>query len=342
MAIVYTGSRLMGYSHEGSFAYGAKSYLERMDTEEKDRKDFITDKNNLEDYTAESLKEYQQTGDISVLKSKVTGTAPKITGQSGTRFDRITGQEVPVYKIGSGDSAFLAIQGANGELLDLNSSEVRNRFEIVNPAVHDPNKIRDSFQTSLTNQVAEINRTIDDDEAKLDFSTEQLAGEAEALYTNTRNTFGMNVNASRTLKREVIAAQKDYLEAMKLHMSNPSENRKPTSLEGYYNKRVIKLKTKGIISFNDVKNTDPEKLDVLEQTLMNAAVQAGGDNPQLVVKTYRDLWKDGKETWNKMKSKGRFTADKTEGYDPFIAWMQAVAVGDETALKLEDPSNMKK
>jgi hypothetical protein len=337
MVINYAGSRALGYDHNGSLNYTMKDYATRAELERVRQAKFVNDNEDL--YTPESLNEYLKSGDIDVLVTK-TETSGGITGQSGTRFDRLTGLEVPVYTIGTGDNKRLVTQDSNGQLLDLSDTENRIRFEVMNDSVHNPTKVTSYFQKAIDNRAKEINRTIDDGDKQIDFATDELAGESYLLYEKTRNTFGMDTKQSQRLKNEIVAAQGDYLKAIKSAKENGT--REPTSLEGYYNKRVISLKTKGIISYNDVKNTSASNMDQLEQTLLNIAADAANGDQRLAVKTYRDLWSSGKETWNNMKSKGRFTEGKTEGYDPFIAWMQAVVVGDETATKLEDPSNMKK
>ena len=337
MVINYAGSRALGYDHNGSLNYTMKDYATRAELERVRQAKFVNDNEDL--YTPESLNEYLKSGDVDVLVTK-TETSGGITGQSGTRFDRLTGLEVPVYTIGTGDDKRLVTQGSNGQLLDLSKPENRIRFEVMNDSVHNPTNVTNYFQKALNNRTKEINKTIDDANKQIDFATDELAGESYLLYEETRNTFGMDTKQSQRLKNEIVAAQGDYLKAIK--SAKESGTREPTSLEGYYNKRVISLKTKGIISYNDVKNTSASNMDQLEQTLLNIAADAANGDQRLAVKTYRDLWSSGKETWNNMKSKGRFTEGKTEGYDPFIAWMQAVVVGDETATKLEDPSNMKK
>jgi len=137
----------------------------------------------------------------------------------------------------------------------------------------------------------------------------------------------MNINKSRTLQREITAAQKDYLQDYKRHIQNPDDFDKPTSIEGYYNKRIIKLKTGGVFSYNDVKNTNPENLDMLEKTLASAAVNAattsdGKLDREMYAKVYRQLWKDAKDDWKNVKNQDAFKAD---GYDPLIQWMTTEA-----------------
>jgi len=319
MAVMYAGSRALGYDHSASLGYSAKQYVKRIDAEYTQRQKDVRDKDFMEAYTKESLDNYLKTGDRNDLIEKPTSSsAMNITGQSGTTFDRFTGTEVPVYKMGSGKDARLVVKSGDG-FVDATSS----RFEVVNPKLHDLNEIRDEFQKRLGNQVDELNKAIDKDSPKLDFSTETLANEARALYVSNRDLFRMNNKKAVKLSDEITLAQKDFLQDYKKHMQNPSEFDKPTSIEGYYNKRIIKLKTGGVFSYNDVKNTNPENLDILEKTLSNAAANAainadGNLNRETYVKVYRQLWTDAKADWKEVKNKDAFKAD---GYDPIIQWM---------------------
>jgi hypothetical protein len=319
MAVMYAGSRALGYDHSASLGYSAKQYVKRIDAEYTQRQKDVRDKDFMEAYTKESLDNYLKTGDRNDLIEKpISSSAMNITGQSGTTFDRFTGTEVPVYKMGSGKDARLVVKSGDG-FVDATSS----RFEVVNPKLHDLNEIRDEFQKRLGNQVDELNKAIDKDSPKLDFSTETLANEARALYVSNRDLFRMNNKKAVKLSDEITLAQKDFLQDYKKHMQNPSEFDKPTSIEGYYNKRIIKLKTGGVFSYNDVKNTNPENLDILEKTLSNAAANAainsdGNLDRETYVKVYRQLWTDAKADWKEVKNKDAFKAD---GYDPIIQWM---------------------
>jgi len=319
MAVMYAGSRALGYDHSASLGYSAKQYVKRIDAEYAQRQKDVRDKDFMEAYTKKSLDKYLKTGDRNDLIERPTSSsATNITGQSGTTFDRYTGTEVPVYKMGSGKDARLVVKSGDG-FVDATSS----RFEVVNPKLHDLNEIRDEFQKRLGNQVDEINKTIGKDEPKLDFSTETLANEARALYVSNRDLFRMSNNNAVKLSDEITLAQKDFLQDYKKHIQNPSEFDKPTSIEGYYNKRIIKLKTGNVFSYNDVKNTNPENLDILEKTLSNAAANAatnadGNLDRETYVKVYRQLWTDAKADWKEVKNKDAFKAD---GYDPIIQWM---------------------
>jgi len=346
MALIYAGSRALGYDHLPSIKYGMKNYMKRVDANVAARKKFALSDKARDDFTIESLKKYSETGDINVLEAKPTSTGG-ITGTSGTRFDSVTGLQAPVYSIGTGDSKRLVVD-VNGQLMDLADPKVRARFPVYNTNIHDSTKVTADFQKALDNQIKEINRGITDDDKKLDTSSDQLSLEAYNLYVEDRDKFRMNEKDSQQLKQRIFEAQRDYLEALKKAKANGT--RSPTSIKGYYNKRTIKLKTKGIIDLNDVKNTDAEKLDIVNDTLYSVALKTADGNPIKAGTEYRKLWQSAKETWNNMKSHGSYVVDEetmkssTKGYDPFILWLQESLLlpPEPRAEKLQNPDNMKK
>ena len=346
MALIYAGSRALGYDHLPSIKYGMKNYMKRVDANVAARKKFALSDEARDDFTMESLKKYSETGDINVLEAKPTSTGG-ITGTSGTRFDSVTGLQAPVYSIGTGDSKRLVVD-VNGQLMDLADPKVRARFPVYNTNIHDSTKVTADFQKALDNQIKEINRGITDDDKKLDTSSDQLSLEAYNLYVEDRDKFRMNEKDSQQLKQRIFEAQRDYLEALKKAKANGT--RSPTSIKGYYNKRTIKLKTKGIIDLNDVKNTDAEKLDIVNDTLYSVALKTADGNPIKAGTEYRKLWQSAKETWNNMKSHGSYVVDEetmkssTKGYDPFILWLQESLLipPEPRAEKLQNPDNMKK
>lgn len=100
MAVLYAGSRLLGYSHGGSLQWAAEGYLTRVDAKAANRDEFIKD--NADTYTPESLQAYKESGNLSDLKQKGVTLTP--LGEFKTVFDN-NGRKVRVQKMkGSDDS----------------------------------------------------------------------------------------------------------------------------------------------------------------------------------------------------------------------------------------------
>ena len=119
MAIVYLGSRLMGYNHNGSLKYVAKSYLNRVDTKSAARAKWIRE--NATKYKPASLKLYQETGDWSKLQP--IGATVRSTGNSKTYYVNVRGKafaeearEFKTTDINGKDITFYSIDGGKSEI----------------------------------------------------------------------------------------------------------------------------------------------------------------------------------------------------------------------------------
>lgn len=77
MAVMYLGSRAMGYSHAGSLAYAGKNYITRVDNSVANRQKFV--EQNVDKFEADSLDLYRKTGKLSDLVPK--GLPKERTGE---------------------------------------------------------------------------------------------------------------------------------------------------------------------------------------------------------------------------------------------------------------------
>jgi len=77
MAVLYLGSRLLGFNHGGSLQYAAKGYLKRVDTKEAAINKFIAE--NSHKFTAGSIQNFKRTGDYSKLIR--IGQTPRQVGE---------------------------------------------------------------------------------------------------------------------------------------------------------------------------------------------------------------------------------------------------------------------
>ena len=87
MAIMYAGSRALGYSHGGSLNWAAKQYVGRLDAKQTALNDLIKSGK----YTPASIEAYKKSGDIGDLQAP--GITPKALGNFKTFFSP-QGQQV--------------------------------------------------------------------------------------------------------------------------------------------------------------------------------------------------------------------------------------------------------
>ena len=114
MAIMYTGSRLLGYGHGGSLEWAAKQYVGRVDAKTAAFDQLVASGK----YTPESLAAYKKSGNPGDLI--VPGAAPELTGEFKTFFGP-GGKKQRAQKIKLGDQTYWQTQ--DGRQVDANWSE---------------------------------------------------------------------------------------------------------------------------------------------------------------------------------------------------------------------------
>lgn len=72
MAVMYLGSRVMGYGHNGSLNFAVRNYLTRVDAKEDARRKFAASTEGKRDYEGASLQKYLETGNVSDLIPRQT------------------------------------------------------------------------------------------------------------------------------------------------------------------------------------------------------------------------------------------------------------------------------
>ena len=95
-AVMYAGSRLLGYGHQGSLRHIMKNYVTRIDAKANARQDFI--KSNAKNYTAASLQQYKESGDLTSLVP--IGTPANRTGEFKTFYGPSGAVKAEKIKVG--------------------------------------------------------------------------------------------------------------------------------------------------------------------------------------------------------------------------------------------------
>ena len=100
MALMYVGSRALGYSHGGSLNWAAKQYASRLDAKASSLAQNAKEFAKSGKYTPASVAAYQESGDLSKLTP--VGVTDTITGNANVRT--IRGQKVAFQEIKRGDN----------------------------------------------------------------------------------------------------------------------------------------------------------------------------------------------------------------------------------------------
>ena len=112
MAIMYLGSRALGYSHGGSLQFAAKQYVNRVDTKTAAHAKRVQELAKSGKWTPASIAEYQKTKDISQLIP--AGQGMERTGTYKTFYGG--GKQVKAEQVKVGDQTYWV--DANGKRVD--------------------------------------------------------------------------------------------------------------------------------------------------------------------------------------------------------------------------------
>ena len=362
MAMIYAGSRAMGYDHGGSLNYSMKNYVKRVDANLSAAKKFALTDKAREDYTEKSLVEFSKTGKRDALvPKKANVSAIEFKGELFHRdFGKLgivklsnkqDGIRIPSYIARDLQKKGQIPKNAdvsNGFDVGMNSPLIKGKTAKLNPSLHDATTMRKEFSTVAKTNLDAINAIeTGSEKKKIQESPSEIANEAQSILTEHLRRFQIiDDNKASIFRREVDSSIADYYKALRKWSDNKNingvddkKNPKPTGIQGYFNKRVMILKTDGVIQPTDIANTTPENLMKLERLILQT--KGVRKDPE----RYISIWEEGLNTWNKMKSRYSYSKGLADpGWDGFTLWMyemeQSGDIGDR-AKKLIEPSNLK-
>ena len=339
MAVMYAGSRALGYDHGGSISYAMKNYLKRVDAEVAARQEFITDKDNLEDYTEASLQEYRKTGDLSVLEPKTTGYSAIGMG------DNIWHEEfglLPTVKVGDGE--YVVEYGS--QYYPFSHPLMKGKTHKSDPNLHDSETISKHFFDRAELTLKQLKAKYKDDEITLDSDIVQLGDDAARLYENQILIFGRNPSAQKEIKNKITEAQTRFLEEYALHKID-SDNPEPKSIEVIYNQLSLPLKSRGAIDAELIRPIDSEKFALLDQQIKNAVVSIRGNQPSdpaMDAKNYISTWKAFEIAWKQRGKNNYFDGKmgKNDKHTDFSYFVESYLNPGSDAVSQEAHNEAKK
>jgi hypothetical protein len=335
MAVMYAGSRVMGYNHSNSLNYSMKGYMKNVDANVKARQEFITDDDNLKKYTKKSLELYRKTGKLTDLDEKPTSAGVKKRG------DKIYHRQLGVLPtvIGTDDIERVVI---NGKKYRLDDSAIAPFLEDYQESLHDEGNIKRSFRTDGKIYLDSVNQNREADKQVPEGEIIKISDEAITLYNTKKLRYGGMQAASRAdLMRNINLAQDDYYKAYALHLEDPDENRKPQSLEEFYNARMISIDTGGVLSYNDIQGTEARRFAKIDKTWGDRAYKEANEDPKKASIAYKRIIKQYKDAWDKYTimansgdAKKNFLNAGGEKINPFLNWVSQCQQGNKDALKV--------
>jgi len=343
MALLYTGSRLMGYSHEGSFAYGAKQYLNRIDAMDAQFQKDIRD-DDYQDFTEESRKEFEETRDYSVLRKKKSAvTMEKPTGNSNLlgvgkvqRFLGTDGNEYVEYEGGFASVASLA------GLLEPWDEDSQGREAVTADFTASFNSALEAGNRN--NNLGAGNKGNNYKDSRVALETVNLARKAESRYREILNQNGVSVNDAPELKIKVNDAISKFVNDTIAFKMSGGKGTKPESIRAYINAETRSVLT-GVPQFamNGASEDNMNKLDdMIKKEVRDDEGNLLSPKDKEYAEMYENLWSATYEAYRlrseypdldsqsnvnleeiveKKREKNKKKKDPANEWTPFTLWM---------------------
>ena len=215
-AIMYLGSRALGYSHAGSLRWTGKNYLAGIQEQKKaaaaaaaKHDERVFDLAKGDKFSPASVKAYEKTGDVSTLRPK-TGGIKRTDSQPQTFFDK-NGKEIKVWEYDGPNGKYLG-NSAGAQIPDEAFGQLhQDAYKVpgtkayndrvkgnINIAKDQISSLREQFGTrgevdDKTVYATDINPATQAGEiakwaAKNDVNQEELAGLVESAYHDALNS----------------------------------------------------------------------------------------------------------------------------------------------------------
>ena len=324
MAVMYAGSRLMGYDHGGSLQYSMTQYIDRVDSDVEARKKFVTSKDALEDYTGKSLQAYRDSGNLEDLIAK--GETLSMTKPTGNSYLPGVGK-VQRFE-GSDGNEYVEYQG---KMTSVNS--LAGFLEPWDEDVFGRNASIASFEKSAKDYIQLRNNEAGlEADKRVYFAETELAKEAEKRYDEILRQNGVSLTDAPTLAISVSKGIDDYIKA-KVAFKSKKSKLEPNSVRSYINNRTREVLTgipMEIIGKTSAVNTD--KLDRAIKRSMTIKSPKQKDYAE----QYYNQWQGTYNAWAILNSelgnpqeatqfitdaKNRFEEDDPESqYSAFTLW----------------------
>jgi len=338
-ALIYLGSRALGYEHGSSINYVGKNYLKRIDIQMDANKKWANSKAATDNYEQSSIQRFLINGDRNELVKKGSIIKKPLTPM----FDRNTQKVVQMFELADGTTA----ARIDGKLVSYPS--VAGRLDTLDPKIHDSTTIKNNFAKASKDYVSYVNKDIDEEKRINEAEISKISNQAESLLRDTMKNqkFKKNTVARAEVISELEAAMGDYYEAYKRFLNKEDKAKKPSSLKEFFDKRMINTRTDGIWDSVLVKGTSAERLQEVQNKLVNMLeLNIDASEPaSKKVRVAENFQNQLKSIWTRyskmsdkdLKDKGlrkNFIRTKTEGMNDFINWVNQVLSNNPDALKI--------
>ena len=334
MAIMYAGSRALGYDHFGSLNYSMKNYIKRVDADIAQREKFISSKAAIETYTAASLQKYRETGDRNLLEYINKGSVKDQSGQLYVYGLELTNGELysgilPKVTLNSGNAGVVL---PSGQTVDLN--DIAGKYQEVDKNIHDRFTVSENNFKVLDEALKRANNKYGLENENRLSPTQDIADQATDILISEIEKYGANPRKQRALQQSLNVAIRQWAEDNANYAKNGGPRDPYDALRFYFDKQKIVYDFKLPPAL--VQDADP----YLAAELMNVVqrdAELDKDDAKVNFQKASEVWGRISKAIKGKKNKGQFNGydqERDDGHTQFTWWLSQIYADDPGAIEL--------
>ena len=301
MAVMYTGSRLLGSSHNGALGFSAVNYLKRIDSKAAGRKKTADTLLAKGKHTSASIADYSKSGDMNDLI--LIGVPINATGNDKYYYHPTIKKKRLAREYKQGDSTYWSFDGGKSRIHNTwtsDGSNVRNS---------------DEYQAKVMKSTKDITEVLKE------FQVREDAGKVETSSTGTitKRNYHTDIKIAAAARaaakwgadRNLPASEMGPIVArayqLAINESKGSEDIRASKIEPYLNALIIRDKTKVPNLFTIGTGKDETMMDISKITkLSHQFLRNANADPTLDTKANRDkvsiFWESAGKIWSNQLS----------------------------------------
>jgi hypothetical protein len=287
MAMIYAGSRAMGYGHGASLNYSMKNYVKRVEANQEYAKKAVLDKDFADRFTADSLAKYAKSADVNDLIP--VGKSLSLQTVSGNVY--IPGYGKATTFKGDDKIEYVQIEGIRYPVSSIKGVE---KFD---EKVHGDATVAKRYDTFGKDYADYINKQNNYNQGDKGYVAYKPIGtKANSIYRKILRQNGVNINDAPEMQMAVERAMGKFIQAQSDYKAGKIDI-EPNDLESFVNMEVFTPLTG--ISQAMISGTSPENLAKINKMIKDGMENKNTRAPAYAEEYYND-WQGTLEAYKKV------------------------------------------
>jgi len=297
-AMLYLGSRALGYSHAGSINFVGKNYAKQIQSKLK-----TADKATLTNkYTKDSVEKYRKSGnlkDLELVKNiQLEDTLSMV--------DRQTGKSIIVNKYKDANTGKVSYMTPDGKPIDMSSGRLISQADETSRSKR--------YQGTLNSLVeAELGKLPDDVQEQLRPRLPSGQAIAVAAYDKARS-LGLDDSKMASMIPAVLRDMRRDLG------KNGDLVLNETSIMPYINKHIVSFSVKDDTLKQQISDASTEVVEQLSQSISSDPAKLNAEWKRYS-QEFAKLKEDGKKDKAKLEEYNRYVRRAGDGFTPLIVYV---------------------